>query len=136
MKRGDIDFQCANNVVAVKWIDNRGVTMVGTCLQECNKISTVTCRVRGQSAKVPVPCPEIIKDSNSGISGVDLLDQKPAVYKLDRKSSGGRYYLWIIFCSDGYLCCKFACNLQSIVPKGNGITRFQNCSGQIVDWYV
>ena len=50
MKRGDIDFQYANNVVAVKWFDNRGVT-VGTCLEECNKVSTVTRRVKGQSAQ-------------------------------------------------------------------------------------
>ena len=38
MKRGYIDFQYANNVVAVTWFDNRGVTMVGTCLEECDKI--------------------------------------------------------------------------------------------------
>ena len=46
MKRGDIDFQYANNVVAVKWLDNRGVTMVGTCLEECIKVSTVKRRVK------------------------------------------------------------------------------------------
>ena len=51
MKRRDVDFQYANNVVAVKWFDNRGVTMVGTCLEECDKISTVSRRVKGQSAK-------------------------------------------------------------------------------------
>ena len=28
MKRGDIDFQNANYMVAMKWFDNRGVTMV------------------------------------------------------------------------------------------------------------
>ena len=59
-------------MVAVKWLDNRGVTMVGTCLEECNKVSTVTRRVTGQSAKIPVPCPEITKDYNSGMGGVDL----------------------------------------------------------------
>ena len=74
MKKGDIDFQLANNVVAVKWFDNRGVTMVGTCLEECNKVSTFTCRVKGQSAKTPVPWPEIIKNYNSGMDGVDILD--------------------------------------------------------------
>ena len=47
MKRGDIDFQYANNVIAVKWFENRRVTMVGTCLEECNKVSTVTRRVKG-----------------------------------------------------------------------------------------
>ena len=97
MKRCDIDFQYANNVVAVKWFDNRGVTMVGTCLEKCNKVLTVTRRVKGQSAKIPVPYPEIIKDYNSGMGGVDLFDQKTAAYKLHRKSSGGRYYLRLFY---------------------------------------
>ena len=48
MKRGGIDFQYANNVVAVKWFDNRRVTMVGTFLEECNKVLKVTRRVKGQ----------------------------------------------------------------------------------------
>ena len=30
MKRGDSDFQYSNNGVAVKWFNNREVTMVGT----------------------------------------------------------------------------------------------------------
>ena len=71
--------------------------MVGTCLEESDKISTISRRVKGQSAKIPVPCPEIIKDYNSGMGGVDLLDQKTAAYKLDRKSSGWRYYLRFFF---------------------------------------
>ena len=62
MKRGDVDFQYANNVVAVKWFGNHGVTMVRTCHEECDKISTVSCRVKGQSAEIPVPCLEIMKD--------------------------------------------------------------------------
>ena len=71
--------------------------MVGTCLEECDKILTVLRRVKRQSAKIPVPCPEIIKDYNSGMGGVDLLDQKTAAYKLDHKSSGGRYYLRLLY---------------------------------------
>ena len=51
MKRGDINFSYANNMVAVKWFDNRRVTMFGICLEKCKKESTVTCRVKGQSAK-------------------------------------------------------------------------------------
>ena len=49
MKRGGIDFSYANNVVAAKRFDNRRVTMVGTCLVKCNKVSTVTHRQKGQS---------------------------------------------------------------------------------------
>ena len=84
-------------MIAVKWFDNRGVTMVGTCLEEPNKVSTVKRRVKGQSAKISVPCSEIIKYYNFGMGGVDLLDQKTAAYKLDRKLSGGRYYLRLLF---------------------------------------
>ena len=51
MKRGDINFSYANNVVAAKWFDNHRVTMVGICLEKCKKVSTVTRRVKGQSAK-------------------------------------------------------------------------------------
>ena len=93
MKRDDIDFQDANNVVAVKWFDNGGAKMVGTCLEECNKVSTVTRKVKRQSAKIPVQCPEIIKDYNSIMGCVILLDQKTDVYKLNRKLSTLDYFL-------------------------------------------
>ena len=85
MKRGNVGFQNANNMVAVKWFGNRGVTMVGTCLGECNKVSAFTRKVKGQSAKIS---PKIIKDYNCGMGGADLSDQKTNAYKLDRKSSG------------------------------------------------
>ena len=52
------------------------------CLEEYDKVSTVTRKVKGQSTKIPVPRPEIIKGYNSGMGGVDLLDQKTASYKL------------------------------------------------------
>ena len=97
MKKGDVDFQYANNAVAVKWFENCRVTMVGTCPKEYDKISPVSRRVKGQSAKIPIPCPQVIKDYNSGMGGVDLLDQKTAAYKLDHKSSGGRYYLRLLY---------------------------------------
>ena len=84
-KRGDIDFQYASNIVAVKWYDNHSVTHVGTCLEGCNQISSISRRVKGKTAKIPVPCPSIVKEYNNGMGFVDLLDQRAAVYKLDRK---------------------------------------------------
>ena len=36
MKRDDTDFQYADKIVAVKWYDNRGVTLAGTCLEGFN----------------------------------------------------------------------------------------------------
>ena len=97
MKRGDIDFQCADNIVPVKWYDNCGVALVGTCLESCNQISSVSRRLKDKSPIIPVPCPSIVKEYNNGMSGVDLLDQRTAAYKFDRKSSSGRYYLILFF---------------------------------------
>ena len=85
IKRDDIDFQYASSVVATKSFDNFGVAIIGTCLQDCNKVSSFTRRV-----KIPVPRPEIIKDYNLGMGGIDLLHQTVS-YKLDCKSSGGLY---------------------------------------------
>ena len=42
-----------------------------------------------QKIKIPVSCPEIIKDYNSGMDSVDLLDKKTAAYKLDRSDMVG-----------------------------------------------
>ena len=80
MKRGDIEFQFSENIAVVKWFDNCAVTLVGTALEGCDQISSVSRRAKGQSSKVTVPCPKMVKDYNSTMGVVDLLDQKTAVY--------------------------------------------------------
>ena len=97
MKRGNIEFQFSENIAAVKWFDNRGVTLVGTALEGCDQISSVSRRAKDQSSKFTVPCPKMVKDYNSNMGGVDLLEQKTAVYRLDRKLSGEKYYLRLFF---------------------------------------
>ena len=57
MKKGDKDFQYADNVVAVKWYDNHDVTLLGTYLEGCNQVSSVSRRVKGKSAKISVSYP-------------------------------------------------------------------------------
>lgn len=85
------------NVVAVKYFDNRGVTRVDTFLEECNKVSIVTHRVKGQSVKIPVQCRKVINKYDCGTGGVDFIDLKRAVYKLDHRSPGGRYCFRLFF---------------------------------------
>ena len=85
------------SIVAVKWYYNRGGTLVGTCLEGCNQISSVSCRIKDKSVKIPVPCPLIEKEYSNGMGGADLLDQRTVAYKLDGKSSSGRYYLRFFF---------------------------------------
>ena len=125
IKRGGIDFQYANNVLAVKWFDNRRVTMVGTFLEECNEVSKVTRRLKGQSTKEPVPSPEIIKDYNSGMGGVDLLDQKTARSKLEHKSSGGCCYLRLFFDLMDIFVLNSHAVYKVLYPKGAELLNFK-----------
>ena len=98
VERGDVDFQYAINIIAVKWFDNRWMTMVATCLEECNKVSTVTSRIKGQN-RVPkyLPHAKRLSKITDRYGWVDLLVQKTAACKMDHKSSGRRYYLRLLF---------------------------------------
>ena len=97
--------------------------MVGTCIEECDKISTVSRRVKGQSVKIPVSCPEIIKDYNSGMGGVDLLDT--SCLQVGRKCSGGRYYLRLFFDSMDISVVNSLLIYKKLSPKGMELLDFK-----------
>ena len=96
MLRGDADFQFSKNIICCKWYDNKAVLLLATNVEGMSGSSNVMRRMKGSSTKTPVPCPNIIKMYNNGMGGVDLMDQKTAAYRLDRKSKF-RFYLRIFF---------------------------------------
>ena len=100
--------------------------MVRKCLEECNKLWKGTLRLNGQSVKISVPCPEIIKDCNSSMGGVSILDQQTATYKLDNKSSDGRYYLRLFFDLMDISAINSHAIYTVLYPKG---MELLDCSG-------
>ena len=70
-----------------KWMDNRSVLLLSSALEGNNDISSVQRREKGSKTKSFVPCPQVVKLYHSGMGGVDLMDQRTAAYRLDRKSS-------------------------------------------------
>ena len=74
---------------------------------------------------MPVPWPEIIKDYKSGMGGVDLLNQKTAAYKLDCKSSGGRYYLRLFFDLMDIFVVHSHAIYKALYPKGLELLDFK-----------
>ena len=59
--------------------------MVGSAVDEFDTTSTVQRRAKGSTTKASINCPNIIKLYNAGKGGVDLLDQRVAAHRLDRK---------------------------------------------------
>ena len=61
--------------------------LLSSALEGNNDISSVQRREKGSKTKSFVPCPQVVKLYHSGMGEVDLMDQRTAAYRLDRKSS-------------------------------------------------
>ena len=81
---------------------------LSSALGGMNGILSVQRREKGSNTKSSVPCTKFVNIYNSGMDGVDLMDQRTAAYCLDRKSFV-RFYLRIFFdlmdiaCVNSYL---------------------------------
>ena len=108
MKRGDCKFLFSVNTMACKRMDNRSVLLLWSALEGMNDTLSVQRRPKGSKTKSLVPCHKVVKFYNSGMGGVDLMDQHTAAYRLDWKSSV-RFYFLIFFdvmdiaCVNSYL---------------------------------
>ena len=96
MVRGDSDFQFSKNFICCKLFDNKPVLLLATDIEWMDETSNVMRQTKGSATKTPVSCPNIIKMYNASMGGVDVVDQKMAVYWLDRKNKF-RFYLRIFF---------------------------------------
>ena len=82
--------------------------LLSSSLEGMNDILSVQRKEKGSKTKSSVPCPKVVKLYNSSMCGVDLMNQRTAAYRLDRKSSI-RFYLRIFFdlmdipCVNSYL---------------------------------
>ena len=108
MERGDSEFLFSGNTMVCKWMDNRSVLLLSSSLEEMNDVLSVQRKEKGSKTKSLVSCPKVVKLYNSGMGGVDLMDQRTAAYRLDRNSPV-RFYLRIFFdlmdipCVNSYL---------------------------------
>ena len=96
MKRNDCEFLYSKNVMACKWMDNQSVLLVSTALEGMDDVSSVQRKEKAFAIKSAITCPTVVKLYINGKGGVDLMDQRTAACRLDRKSSV-RFYLRIFF---------------------------------------
>ena len=105
MKRGDCKFLFSGNTMASKWMDNWSVLLLSSALEGMNGILSVQRRKKGSKTKSSVLFPKVAKLYNSGMGGVDLMDQHTAAHHLDQKSFV-RFYLCIFFDLKDIACVK------------------------------
>lgn len=95
MKRGDVVSFQANGITFVKWMDNKAVFLLSNFLSE-TPYHTVKRRKKGSKEKEAVRSPDVVKEYNSHMGGVDLMDQKKVTYQFDHRSKS-KYYLRIVY---------------------------------------
>lgn len=79
---------------AVKWFDNRAVTLLST-FASANPTTTAVRWDKKRKATVQVKCPSIVNTYNKGMGGVDLLDSLIALYRTKIRSK--KWYHRIVF---------------------------------------
>nr|XP_039258846.1 piggyBac transposable element-derived protein 4-like [Styela clava] len=92
LQRGATDWRMAGDLLAQSWVDNRAVCFLTTIhnpeyTSDYSGSKTVK-RKRGRSTSQTseISCPQVLKDYNSHIGGVDLSDQMRKYYNLTRRS--------------------------------------------------
>lgn len=81
-------------MVAVKWFDNRTVTLLSNCTG-IDPVVTVKRWDKKSHKHIPVECPAIIPQYNRSMGGVDLLDKMCFSYRFSLRSK--RWYMYLFW---------------------------------------
>ena len=78
--RGTYEYCASDGVVAVRWKDNRAVTVISSDVG-VKPLGTVDRYDREKKKKVPIPCPRVINEYNDKMGGIDKSDMLTHLYK-------------------------------------------------------
>ena len=94
--RGSSSFKTDKNsgITVLRWLDNKSVQLVSTYASP-EAISTVKRWDRKGKKYIDVPCPDMVKDYNQAMGGVDLADMLIELYRTKIKTN--RWYIKLIF---------------------------------------
>ncbi|XP_046684702.1 piggyBac transposable element-derived protein 4-like [Homalodisca vitripennis] len=106
---------------AVKWLDNRGVSLASTFESAC-PINTVQRFDSKGREQIDVTCPKIVTTYNKFMGGVDLLDGLISYYRINLRSR--KFYLRFFFhfvdvsIVNGWLLFRRDCQHNGIAKQG------------------
>ncbi|XP_066983755.1 piggyBac transposable element-derived protein 3-like [Macrobrachium rosenbergii] len=84
-KRGTINYRSCNGVLALNWKDNKVVNTMSIDAG-VEPLASVKRYDRDAKEKVDVPCPDVIKQYNSKMVGIDKSDMLTHLYKTPLRS--------------------------------------------------
>ena len=82
-----------SGIMLMRWYDNKGVQLASTYCSSEDRGTVQRWDAKSKS-HIQVPCPEIVKEYNSAMGGVDLADMLIALYRSPMKTK--RWYLKVI----------------------------------------
>ena len=82
-KRDDFEYLYSRGVACCNWLDRPIVTMLCNYVEGMATASTVLRHQQGSATVITV----LLKMCNKQMDGVDLIDQRDSVYRLDQKST-------------------------------------------------
>ena len=84
LERGDFDFKCNSDELSLyKGKDSQSVHLISNYHK--TKTATVQ-RKQKDGAKVTITCPQVVKDYNQNMGGVDKHDMQRQLYEINRKN--------------------------------------------------
>ncbi|XP_070778935.1 piggyBac transposable element-derived protein 3-like [Enoplosus armatus] len=117
--RGAFDYRSAEGLLAVKWFDNKCVSLLSSAAG-ITPLSSVKRWSKDANTKIAVPCPSLIPAYNQHMGGTDLSDMLVHMYKTPAKSR--RWYLPLfgyildLCISNAWLVYKRDCSLLNETP--------------------
>ena len=101
--RGDYDYCSSNGILALRWKDNKNVTVLSSDagVEPVQKVKRYD---RNSKKKVEVKCPSVIKEYNGKMGGIDKSDMLTHLYKTPMRAR--RWYMRLF----GYTLDLCVCN--------------------------
>lgn len=120
--RDSVDYRSDVNsgIIIVKWLHNGPVHLVSNFVG-VEPLTAVERWSKEHKKRVPIPCPQVVKEYNKGMGGVDLADMIIALYRITVKTR--RWYIKVFWhCIDickvnAWILYRHHCAEQGISKK-------------------
>ena len=95
LNRGEFTFLVKSCVAAVKWQDNKAVSLLST-LHNPKDVVFIQ-RKQNDGSRIDISCPEVVRTYNNIMGGVDRFDQLRERYAIGRRSVKWWHRLFYFF---------------------------------------